>query len=57
MRMAVDCFQGTIFNWCDVVLANVKGQLTKAKNGRLKTFGYGAIVVSFGQERIPMLIP
>ena len=57
MRMAVDCFQGTIFNWCDVVLANVKGQLTRAKNGRLKTFGYGALVVSFGLERIPMLIP
>ena len=33
MRMEVDCFRGTIFNWCDVVLANVKGQLTRAKNG------------------------
>ena len=22
MRMAVDCFRGTILNWCDVVLAN-----------------------------------
>jgi hypothetical protein len=33
MRMAVDCFRGTIFNWCDAVLANVKGQLTRAKNG------------------------
>ena len=33
MRMVVDCFQGTIFNWCDAVLANVKGQLTRAKNG------------------------
>ena len=57
MRMAVDCFRGTIFNWCDAVLANVKGQLTRAKNGRLKTFGYGALVVSFGLERVPMLIP
>ena len=38
MRMVVDCFQGTVFNWCDAVLANVKGQLTRAKNGRLKTF-------------------
>ena len=57
MRMAVDCFQGTIFNWCDAVLDNVKGQLTRAKNERLKTFGYGALVVSFGLERIHMLIP
>ena len=32
MRMVVDYFRGTIFNWCDAVLANVKGQLTRAKN-------------------------
>ena len=56
MRMAVDYFQGTIFNWCGAILANLKGQLTRAKNGQLKTFGYGALVVSFGLERVPMLI-
>ena len=57
MRMAIDCFRGTIFNWCDAVLANLKGQLTRAKNGQLKTFVYGALVVSFGLERVPMLNP
>ena len=57
MRMVVDWFRGTIFNWCDAVLANVKGQLNRSKNERLKTFGYGALVVSFGLERVPMLIP
>ena len=57
MRMAIDCYRGTIFNWCDAVLANIKGQLTRAKNGQLKTFGYGPLVVSFGLERVPMLIP
>ena len=57
MRMAIDCFQGTIFNWCDAVLANMKGQLTRAKRGQLKTFGYGPLVVSFSLERVPMLIP
>ena len=57
MRIAVDCFRGTIFNWCEVVLANVKGQLTRAKNGKLNNFGYGSIVVSFALERIPMLAP
>ena len=56
MRMAVDCFWGTIFNWCIAVLANIKGQLTRAKNRQLKTFGYGALVVSFGLERVPMLV-
>ena len=57
MRMAVDCFQGTIFNWCEAVLANVKGQLTRAKNRKLKNFGYGSIVVTFSLERIHMLAP
>ena len=57
MRIAVDCFRGTIFNWCDAVLANIKGQLTRAKNGKLNKFGYGSIIVSFALERIPMLAP
>lgn len=38
-------------------MENVKGQLTKAKNGKLKNFGYGFIVVTFALERIPMLAP
>jgi hypothetical protein len=35
----------------------MKGQLTRAKNGQSKTFGYGSLVVSFALERVPMLIP
>jgi len=35
----------------------VKGQLTREKNGQLKNFGYGFIIVSFALERIPMLAP
>ena len=57
MRIVVDCFHGTIFNWCDAVLANVKGQLTREKNGKLNNFGYGSIVVSVALERIPLLAP
>ena len=57
MRMTVDCFRGTIFNWCEAVLANVKGQLTRAKNRQLKNFGSGFLVVSFGLERVSMLVP
>lgn len=57
MQMAIDCYRGTIFNWCEAVLANVKGQLTRAKNGQLKKFGYGFIIVSFGLERVPLLVP
>ena len=57
MRIAVDCFRGTIFNWCETVLANIKGQLTRAKNGKLNNFGYGSIVVTFALKRIPLLAP
>ena len=57
MRIAVDCFRGTIFNWCEAVLANIKGQLTRAKTGKLKNFGYGSIIVSFALERVPQLAP
>ena len=39
------------------MLANVKGQLTREKNGQLKNFGYGFLVVSFGLERVLMLFP
>ena len=31
--------------------------MTRAKEGRTKTFGYGALVVIFALERVPMLIP
>ena len=36
MRMAVDCFRGTIFNWCDAMLANVKGQVNQGKKRTAK---------------------
>jgi hypothetical protein len=44
-----------VFNWCDGVLGNMKTQLTKRKNGDLKQFGYGSILVSFFLERVPHL--
>lgn len=55
MKTAVECFRGTIFNWCEGVLANMKGQLTKAKNTKLKNFGYGTILISFALEIILLL--
>ena len=38
-------------------MANVKGQITRAKNGKLNNFGYGSIVVTFALKRIPLLAP
>ena len=31
MRMAIDCFQGTIFNWCDAVSANYEEPTDQGK--------------------------
>ena len=57
MQTAVECYKGTIFNWCEGVLTNMKGQMTRVKNSKLKNFGYGAILVSFALERILSLAP
>lgn len=35
----------------------MKGQLTRVKNGKLKSFGYGAILIYFSLEGIPLLRP
>lgn len=53
----MECWESTIFNWCEAVVVNMKGQLTRSKNGRLNNFGYGAILISFALERIPLLKP
>jgi hypothetical protein len=44
-----------VFNWVDVVLRNLKKQLTKCRCGDLKQFGYGYLLVSFFLERVPVL--
>lgn len=52
MQYALECI-----NWSEGVLANMKEQSTKSKDGRLKNFGYGSILISFSLERIPLLHP
>ena len=55
MHTTVYFLGGIIFNWCEGVLANMKGQLTRANNAKLKNFGYGAILISFALEQILLL--
>ena len=38
-------------------MVNMKSQLNRCKNGKLKNFGYGAILLSFSLERVPILRP
>jgi hypothetical protein len=54
-QYAIECTEPRVFNWCDGVLRSMKTQLTKRKNGDLKQFGYGSILVSFFLERVPHL--
>jgi hypothetical protein len=54
-KYVVECTEPRVFNWCNGVLRSMKTQLTKSKNGDLKKFEYGSILVYFFLESIPHL--
>ena len=54
LLLATECLSPTIFDWATAVTTNIKRQLTKCKQGRVKQFGYGSIMVSFFFERLPI---
>ena len=45
--LASECMSPTLFDWAIAVTVNMKRQLTKCKQAKLKQFGYGSILVSF----------
>ena len=57
MRIAVECLQGALFDWCLGVIPIMKKQLSDWKRGRWKNFGYSSILVAFFFERVPGLSP
>jgi len=50
----IDCTTPTIFNWAEAMKMNIKCQLSKAKVGNQKQFGFGSVVVTFFLERVPL---
>ena len=44
----------TLFDWATAVTSNIKRQLTRCKQVKLRQFGYGSILVSFILERLPI---
>lgn len=50
LLLAEECLNPTLFYWATAVTTNIKRQLTKCKQGRVKQFGYGLILVSFFLE-------
>ena len=52
LLLASECMGPRLYDWATAVAINMKRQLTKCKQGKLKQFGYGFILVSFILERI-----
>ena len=42
-----------VFDWCSGLLANLKDQLTRYREGQQKQFGYDSILACFFFERVP----
>ena len=57
VQHALECLQPKVFNWCDAVLVQMKNQLTKVKDGKLKNFGFGSVLTTFALEKIPLMQP
>ena len=41
------CTDGEVFDWVSAVHGSLTDQLSKAKRGRAKQFGYGSLIYSF----------
>lgn len=57
VNYAVLCRDVILYNWCAMLLATMKDQLTKCKMGRQRQFCYGLILASFFFERVPVTQP
>jgi hypothetical protein len=57
MFYEVQCMRPTMYNWCTSILANMKGQLTKCKQGGKRNYRFASIFCSFFFEQVPGLGP
>jgi hypothetical protein len=57
MFYAVDCVRLTIYDWCTSLLTNMKGQLTKCKQGGKRNFGFASILCILFFEQVPGMGP
>jgi hypothetical protein len=53
----LECARLTIYNWCTSLLTNMKGQLTKCKQGGKRNFRFASILCSFFFESVLGLGP
>lgn len=57
MHIVMERWESMVYNWCEAVVVYMKDQLTRWKNGKLKHFSYGAIIVYFSLQRVLILLP
>ena len=57
MYYALHCMGGTVYDWCSLMLTEMKSQLTSYMKGKAKEFRYGSILVAFFLERVPAMRP
>ena len=57
MRIAVECLQGALYDWCSGVIPTMKKKLSDYKRGRQKKFDYSSILVAFFFQRVPSISP
>ena len=55
MRIAVECLQGDLYDWCSGVISIMKKKLSNCKRGQRNFFYYSSILVAFFFERVPGL--
>ena len=57
MYYATQCMGGAVYDWCSIMLAGMKSQLTSYRTGKIKEFRYGSILVAYFLERVPQMRP
>jgi hypothetical protein len=55
--ISIRATEGVVFDCCSGLLANLKDQLTRYRQGRHKQFGYGLILACFFFQRVPQMRP
>ena len=53
VMISIRATEGIVFDGFSGLLANLKDQLTRCRQGRQKQFGYGSILACFFFQRVP----
>ena len=57
MHLGVQCLRNIVFDWCSILVINMKKQLTDCNLGNKNNFKYPSILVAFFFKQVPTLSP